>query len=169
MQNPLKKYYAQKLVQQGLANHRPSSVKELTKVGVILTKKELAFLEHSAFAKVLDLKKEQLFFMVFSTSKEVSENPQISFFYKNELTWKGTFKKESEVHLFQQKKYDLLINYVDEVNLELLLLSASVQANLKVGFPLEENSLNDLDIKENLENSKQFLNELKKYLSVINP
>ncbi|WP_121665579.1 DUF6913 domain-containing protein [Mesonia aquimarina] len=169
MQNPLKKYYSRKIVQQSLANHRPSSVKELKKVGVILSQTEFDFLDHSAFAKTLNIKKEQLFFMIFSASKEVTKNPQISFFSKKELTLNGTFKKESEVRLFQQKKYDLLINYFSEINLELLLLSASIQANLKIGFPIEENRLNDLDIKENPKNWQQFLNELKKYLSVINP
>ncbi|MDR6300325.1 DUF6913 domain-containing protein [Mesonia maritima] len=164
----LKKYTAQKKVAQGLASHRPVSIKSLQKVIILTTEKYIEFLEISRLASALEIEEKQLSIFVFSKEDKTAENSKVLFSTKKEFGWNGKLKEESNAKKVQAENYDLLIHYFEEAPQELLLLSALTQAKLKVGFPVIENNLNDLDIAAKPKESEVFIKELKKYLSVIN-
>ncbi|MBS9463101.1 hypothetical protein KIM67_11825 [Flagellimonas sp. 389] len=68
---------------------------------------------------------------------------------------------------FLGREYDLLINYYEEDNLMLKLLSVKTPARLKVGFSSLDPKLNDLIFSTPLKDFKLFKKELKKYLKVL--
>ncbi|AWX46378.1 hypothetical protein HME9304_03411 [Flagellimonas maritima] len=68
---------------------------------------------------------------------------------------------------FLGREYDLLINYYQEDNLMLKLLSIKTPARLKVGFNTLDPKLNDIIFSTPLKDFKLFKKELKKYLTVL--
>jgi hypothetical protein len=61
----------------------------------------------------------------------------------------------------------MLVNYYDESNLLLNLMSIKTRARLKVGFKQVGPEFNDLMLDTPLSNFKTFKTELKKYLGVL--
>jgi len=83
------------------------------------------------------------------------------------LSWTATFDK-SEVKDFTAQKFDLLINYYDTEKSALLLASNQSKAIFKVGFASIDKKLNHFMIDTNAENYKVFIDELFKYLKILN-
>jgi hypothetical protein len=83
------------------------------------------------------------------------------------LSWTATFDK-SEVKDFIAQKFDLLINYYDTEKSALLLVSNQSKASFKVGFSSIDKKLNHFMIDTNAENYQIFIEELFKYLKILN-
>ena len=64
--------------------------------------------------------------------------------------------------------YDLLINYYNEEDSLLFFLSQNVEAKFKVGFSAVDKRLNHFMIKTEINNHSIFVNELFKYLKLLN-
>jgi L-rhamnose mutarotase len=62
----------------------------------------------------------------------------------------------------------LLINYYDTEKAALLLVSNQSKASFKVGFSSIDKKLNHFMIDTNAENYKVFIEELFKYLKILN-
>lgn len=84
-----------------------------------------------------------------------------------DLGWKGTLHNK-DVAEFLKQEYDLLINYYEDDNVMLKLLSVKTPARLKVGLGTLDARLNDLILHLPLNDFNGFKNELKKYLNVLN-
>jgi hypothetical protein len=65
-------------------------------------------------------------------------------------------------------KFDLLLNYYDTEKPALLLVSNQSKAAFKVGFASIDKKLNHFMINTNAENYKVFVEELFKYLKILN-
>ncbi len=88
-------------------------------------------------------------------------------FSDKDLGWKGNIEN-SYVLEFLSREYDLLINYYNEQNLLMQLLTVKTKARIKVGFPDIDKNLNDLILGTPIKDFKAFKKELKKYLLVLN-
>ncbi|WP_190809003.1 hypothetical protein [Flagellimonas sp. S3867] len=90
----------------------------------------------------------------------------IQIFSDKDLGWKGVIEN-GYVLEFLGREYDMLINYYEEDNLMMKLLSVKTSARLKVGFGTLDPKINDLILNTDLANFKMFKSELKKYLKVL--
>ncbi|WP_431162035.1 DUF6913 domain-containing protein [Flagellimonas beolgyonensis] len=91
----------------------------------------------------------------------------IQIFSDKDLGWKGQIEN-GYVLEFLGREYDMLINYYEEDNLMMKLLSVKTQARLKVGLGTQDAKVNDLILNTPLKDFKLFKSELKKYLKVLN-
>ena len=73
-----------------------------------------------------------------------------------------------EVNDFISQKFDLLISYYDIEKAILLKVTHDSKAQFKVGFSSIDNKLNNLLINTNAENHTVFVNELFRYLKILN-
>ncbi|WP_298393216.1 hypothetical protein [Flavobacterium sp.] len=88
------------------------------------------------------------------------------FTYKNS-NWNASFDGV-EVNDFVNADFDLLISYYDIEKAPLLLLTSLSKAKFKVGFASIDKRLNHFMIDTNAENYNVFINELFKYLKILN-
>ncbi|MEO1012173.1 MAG: hypothetical protein AAFX53_12755, partial [Bacteroidota bacterium] len=65
-------------------------------------------------------------------------------------------------------EYDVLVNYFDQENILLQLMSIKTKARIRVGFKEVDQSFNDIILNLPLSDFKIFKMELKKYLHVLN-
>ena len=91
----------------------------------------------------------------------------IQIFSDKDLGWKGEIEN-GYVLEFLGREYDMLINYYDEDNLMMKLLSVKTQARIKVGLGTLDPKINDLILNTPLNDFGLFKSELKKYLKVLN-
>jgi hypothetical protein len=87
-------------------------------------------------------------------------------FSDKDLGWKGTIENSYALE-FMSREYDLLVNYYQEENLLLNLLSIQTKARMKVGFAAIGKDYNDLMLDTPLDDFRMFKSELKKYLGVL--
>lgn len=83
------------------------------------------------------------------------------------LNWKGQIKNE-EVKGFIARDFDLLVSYYDVEKAILLVVTHESKAKFKVGFGNIDKRLNDFMITTNLGNYQVFVQELFRYLKILN-
>ena len=88
-------------------------------------------------------------------------------FSDKDLGWKGAIENSYALE-FLSRDYDLLVNYYNEDNLLLQLMTVKTKARVKVGFKEVDQNLNDLILEIPIKDFKTFKMELKKYLKVLN-
>ncbi|EAR00419.1 DUF6913 domain-containing protein [Maribacter sp. HTCC2170] len=88
-------------------------------------------------------------------------------FSDKDLGWKGEIENSYALE-FLSRDYDLLVNYYNEENLLLQLMTVKTKARVKVGFKEVDQRLNDLILEIPIKDFKTFKLELKKYLKVLN-
>ncbi len=88
-------------------------------------------------------------------------------FSDKDLGWKGAIENSYALE-FLSRDYDLLVNYYNEDNLLLQLMTVKTKARVKVGFKEVDQKLNDLILEVPIKDFKTFKLELKKYLKVLN-
>ena len=88
-------------------------------------------------------------------------------FSDKDLGWKGAIENSYALE-FLSRDYDLLVNYYNEDNLLLQLMTVKTKARVKVGFKEVDQKLNDLILELPIKDFKTFKLELKKYLKVLN-
>ncbi|MGB3775738.1 MAG: hypothetical protein WA951_10820 [Leeuwenhoekiella sp.] len=90
-----------------------------------------------------------------------------STFDKNAFNWQGELNNV-QVDFFLNQEYDLMISYYARPLPLLKYVTASANANFKVGFPgCDDHRLNDLTIDTKPENVAIFVNELNSYLRIL--
>ncbi|WNM18317.1 DUF6913 domain-containing protein [Flavobacterium capsici] len=167
--NHIKEFITKKIVKNSLSNVNNSSSDILIKkVGIIFD--ETYFYEKSDLIKELTkngIKEEDCSVLVFKNrlkKNTVYDYPH--FTYKN-LDWNGHISKK-EVKDFINQPFDLLINYYDTEKAALMAVSSQSKSNFKVGFSTVDKRLNHFMITTNAENYKVFIEELFKYLKILN-
>ena len=167
--NYLKNFFTQKIVKKSISNvkHIPID-KTIHTVGIIFD--QTYFYEREALVQELALKGIQetdIKVLVFKDKIKKNEQFDYPIFSHKDLSWTATFDK-SEVKDFIAQKFDLLINYYDTEKAPLLLVSNQSKASFKVGFSSINKKLNHFMIDTNAENYKVFIEELFKYLKILN-
>ena len=105
--------------------------------------------------------------LVFKDKIKKNETFDYDVFSHKDLSWRGTVEKK-EVKNFIAEPFDLLVNYYDTEKVALLLVSHLSKASFKVGFASIDKRLNHFMIDTNAENYKVFMDELFKYLKILN-
>ncbi|RKR13392.1 hypothetical protein CLV91_2111 [Maribacter vaceletii] len=91
----------------------------------------------------------------------------IPVFSGKDLGWNGNIENSYALE-FLSRDYDMLVNYYNEENLLLELMTVKTRARVNVGFVEVDKVYNDLILDTPMNNFKVFKTELKKYLRVLN-
>ncbi len=167
--NYFKGFSTKKIVKNSLSNVKHlASDKVIKTVGIIFD--ESYFYEKEALVQELiqnRIDENNIQILVFKDKIKKNEVFDYPVFSQKDLSWHGTFTK-NEVKDFIAVPFDLLINYYDTEKAPLLLVSHLSKASFKVGFAAVDNRLNHFMIDTNAENYKVFMDELFKYLKILN-
>ncbi|NRT15452.1 hypothetical protein HNP99_001809 [Flavobacterium sp. 28A] len=109
--------------------------------------------------------KENISVLIFSNKKSVSASHP-TFGSKN-LNWNGELNGAA-ASSFMNKEFDLLISYYEQERPTLLATTLFSKAHFKVGFANSNKHLNDLTINTKTENYLVFIQELFRYLKILN-
>lgn len=167
--NYLKDFSTKKIVKNSLSNVKHSASDKVIKtVGIIFD--ESYFYEKEALVEELinnGIEESHINILVFKDKVKKNETFDYPVFSHKDLSWTGTVDKK-EVKDFVAEPFDLLINYYDTEKVALLLVSHLSKASFKVGFASIDKRLNHFMIDTNAENYKVFMDELFKYLKILN-
>lgn len=167
--NYLKNFFAKKIVKNTLSNVKHVvSDKGIKKVGIVID--GTYFQEREALIRELignGILEKDIQILVFKDRIKKNETFDYATFSYKDLSWRATFDADG-VNEFVACNFDLLINYYDIEKAPLLLVSHLSKASFKVGFSSTDKRLNHFMITTNTENYKVFVDELFKYLKILN-
>ncbi len=167
--NYFKDFSTKKIVKNSLSNVKHfATEKSIKKVGIIFD--ESYFKEREGMVESLiqnGIAESDIKVLVFKDKIKKNEIFDYPIFIQNDLSWRGTIDKKN-VKDFVNEPFDLLINYYDTEKVALILVSHLSKASFKVGFASIDKRLNHFMIDTNAENYKVFMNELFKYLKILN-
>lgn len=167
--NYFKDFATKKIVKKSLSNVKHvASDKMIRTVGIIFD--ESYFYEKEALINELianGIAEKDIKILVFKDKIKKNEVFDYPVFSHKDLTWLATIDKK-EVTDFVNEPFDLLINYYDVEKAILLLVSHLSKASFKIGFSVIDKRLNHFMINTNAENYKVFMDELFKYLKILN-
>ena len=167
--NKIKDFFTKKIVKKSLSNVKHSvSNNPIRTIGIVFDEsyfKDKESLIHELIAN--GIKKEDIHFFVFKNKIQKNETFDYPVFSHKNLSWSGKFNS-TELNTFVATPFDLLISYYDTEKAALLLFTHLSKATFKVGFSNTDSRLNHFMINTNAENYKVFIDELFKYLKILN-
>jgi len=167
--NRIKDFFTKKIVKKRLSNVKHTvSNSPIKTIGIVFD--ESYFYEKKSLIDELvanGIEREAIQFFVFKNRIRRNENFDYPVFSHKHINWNGTFDN-AEVNRFVNTPFDLLISYYDSEKAALLLTTHLSKATFKVGFANVDNRLNHFMINTNAENYKVFIDELFKYLKILN-
>jgi hypothetical protein len=167
--NYFKDLATKKIVKNSLSNVKHLASDNIIKsVGIIFD--ESYFYEREALVQELiqnGINESDIKVLVYKDKIKKNEVFDYAVFSHKDLSWHATVDT-NEVKDFIKVPFDLLINYYDTEKVALLLVSHLSKASFKVGFATVDKRLNHFMIDTNAENYKVFIDELFKYLKILN-
>jgi hypothetical protein len=166
--NYLKGFFFKRICKKRIRDVKNSiSMSSIKTVGVIVD--EDCFFKKEALLKGLisfGILENNIKMIVFKdkASKEEVGFPVFNF---KDINWKFEFSNP-EVNDFINQKVDLLISYYDIEKPILLHVTNCSKAQFKVGFSTVDTRLNHFMINTNIENYIVFIQEMFKYLKILN-
>ena len=148
--------------------YRPIS--KIKTVGVILDDKlDINNVVFERFSAYFGVSKVNIKFLIFTdlNQEEIEHKSDSRSDYLNVADFDFFGNIKSETPLFYRLKFDILINYFDEANPYLELMSSKYKRCFRLGFLGADEGLNDLIFDFKATNTNSFLNESKKYLGTI--
>ncbi|RSK38291.1 DUF6913 domain-containing protein [Mangrovimonas spongiae] len=140
----------------------------IKKMGIIFNADEsIDFEGLKSLNNVVGVKPNKLKVIAFTPkNKEVTYSWDTCFNPKD-FSWNGKVIN-TELQTFIDTNFDILISFYTQDILELRYITAASKAKFKVGVYQQDERLNDLIIKTNLNQLESFKTELHKYLKVLN-
>ncbi|MEY4963191.1 MAG: hypothetical protein RLZZ323_510 [Bacteroidota bacterium] len=105
--------------------------------------------------------------IVYSEAINKKENPSRYTFNSDVLNWNAEIT-DTVVSQFIQTEFDLLVSYYETEKAILLLITNNSKARFKVGFSSIDKRLHHLTITTRIKNHTIFVQELCKYLKILN-
>lgn len=167
--NKIKDFWTKKIVKKRLSNVRLiNSDSSIRKVGIVFD--ESYFYEREELLKELiqqGIKEENIQILVFKDKIKKNETVDYPVFSYKNISWTASIDAQ-QFKDFVTSEVDLLISYYDIEKAPLLLTTYLSKASFKVGFASIDKRLNNFMIETNAENYKVFMEELFKYLKILN-
>ena len=167
--NKIKDFWVKKIVKKSLSNPKhTASTNSIKTVGIIID--ESCFDKKEELIKELvknSIQQQEIQILVFRDLIKNKETFNYSTFSYKNLNWNATFDK-NEVNAFINCDFDLLISYYDVEKAPLLQVTHLSKAKFKIGFESVDKKLNQFMIATKVENYKVFIEELFKYLKILN-
>jgi hypothetical protein len=164
-----KDFSTKKIVKKSLSNVKHSTNdKQIKTVGLFIDESYLN--EKEVIIKELiqnGIQQENIKILVFRDKIKKNEVFDYPIYSNKDLSWIATIDNKEVINFIEQP-FDLLINYYDTEKTALLLVSHLSKASFKVGFSSIDKRVNHFMITTNAEDYKIFINELFKYLKILN-
>ena len=166
--NFLKKFLLKRKLKKALSLDSDGySVDKIRTVGLLID--ETYFAKKEDLIRALEdngVEKEHIKVLLYhdKDKKRDANFPSLSL---KSVSWSGSIEKEDVVQ-FKATKFDLLISYYDIEKAPLLLVTQRSKASFKVGFSTIDKRLNHLLIQTTAEDHTIFIQELFKYLKILN-
>jgi hypothetical protein len=165
IKNFLLKTKVSKLLLNPSVNHSKDIIKS---VGVIFDGSLALELENLVFELFKQgIEKDKISVLIFKDKINKKEINSFDFITYYDFNWSGDIENY-KAELFLNSPFDLLINYHDFEKSPLVYLSYLSKANFKVGFASNDKKLNQFMINTNTNNYQLFIDELFKYLKILN-
>lgn len=146
---------------------------KLKRLGVLIdARKDIDIFSIVKLADQVGVKPNQLQIMGLKEVKslkpeeEVAGDGHTNYFDEKKITFSGKFTSTA-LQNFVSTDFDVLINFYEEDYYMLNAVAASSKAKFKVGFATVNNKINDLVIGTPAGNTNVFIQELKKYLKIL--
>lgn len=104
--------------------------------------------------------------LVYRKKAKKDEVIEYPYYAKNHVGITGTILK-GEIENFIAFPFDLLVNYYDETNGDLELISVKSKAKFKVGFATVNNEINHFMVSSYIEKYEEFTQVLFEYLKIL--
>lgn len=168
--NIIKDFFLKRLLAKRISNVKNKSVTNTIKtVGILIDEAHFENIESLTGGLVRNgILPENIKTICYKdkTEKSLVESNML-IFTKKEIDWKG--KTETQfVNNFVQEQFDMLISYYETGKSILMLTTNASAANFKVGFDSIDNRLNHLIIGVAAKRDDVFVEELFKYLKILN-
>lgn len=167
--NFIKDYFLKRILKNSLENVKSnSSIVSIKTVGVLID--ESYFSKKEALLKELianGFNENNIQIIVYRENLRKNEVGSHPVFSLKDLNWKAEITN-SLVNDFIDTKFDLLLSYYDVEKAILLNITHKSKAQFKVGFSAIDKRLNHLMINTNAENYTVFVQELFRYLKILN-
>lgn len=165
--NFLKKFILKRKLKKGLLASDVLSAEKIKTVGLLID--ETYFAQKNQLIQELEangMKSQNITLLLYHDKNKKRDFNFTSFSLKN-ISWSGSVDNQ-EVVDFKAKNFDLLISYYDVEKPALLLVTQRSKALFKVGFATIDKRVNHLMIDTTVANSAVFVDELFKYLRILN-
>jgi hypothetical protein len=104
--------------------------------------------------------------LVYRKKVKKDEIIDYPFYTKNDIGISGVISK-TEVQNFTAFPFDLLVNFYDETNADLELVSVRSKSKFKVGFTAINNEINHFIVSSYIEKYEEFTQVLFEYLKIL--
>lgn len=143
------------------------SVDKIKTVGLIID--ETYFTDKAKLIELLKINgiEEKSITLLLYHDKNKKRDVNFTSFSLKSVSWSGAIG-DQEIVDFKAKNFDLLISYYDLEKAPLLLVTQRSKATFKVGFSNIDKRVNHFMIQTTAENSAVFIEELFKYLKILN-
>ena len=167
--NYLKEFLVKKILKNSLLNVKIGSLSSAIKtVGLIVDE---SYFNHTQLLikelVIAGIAEENIELLLYKSKLNVNFTSPVTKLQSGHLNWKAQIKNEA-VNAFLAKDFDLLLSYYDVDKAVLLVATHESKAKFKVGFSTIDKRLNNLMINVNPENYKIFVQELFRYLKILN-
>ena len=167
--NYLKDFIVKKTLKKNLKNLENNfSVNAIQKIGLLID--ATTFIETEQLIKELiaiGFARDNIQTIVYADKVKKSEAGSNFTFNANSIKWNAEIL-EQEINSFINLEFDLLISFYDIERAILLKITHDSQAHFKVGFSSIDKRLNHFIINSSTDNHAVFVNELFKYLKLLN-
>lgn len=167
--NYIKEFILKKIVKKNLLNDKAIiNDEKINSVGLILDEEQFPLLNQIIMELGnVGISKNQI--EVLGFKGKINKNETFGFpvfSYKN-ISLNGSI---NDIHAkdFINKPFELLINFYESEKAALMKVSISSKAKFKVGFGSVDKRINNFIIQTETVDYKVFLNELFKYLKILN-
>lgn len=165
----IKNFFAKRILKNCLHNVKATSVTvSLQRVGLLID--ENYFSEKEALIKEIvanGVSEKNIKIIVYKDKLIKTEVYLHPTFSTKDLNWRAQITNPI-VNDFINEEFDLLISYYDVEKPILLIITNNSKAKFKAGFSSIDKRLNHLMINTNAENHKVFIDELFRYLKILN-
>lgn len=167
--NYLKEFLVKKILKNSLLNVKIGSFSGAIKtLGLIVDE---SYFNHTQLLVnelvTSGIAEQNIELLLYKSKLNVNFVSSVTKLESGHLNWKAQIKNEA-VNAFLAKDFDLLVSYYDVDKAVLLVATHESKAKFKVGFSTIDKRLNNLMINVNPENYKVFVQELFRYLKILN-
>ncbi|WP_378187211.1 hypothetical protein ACE939_02540 [Aquimarina sp. W85] len=164
----LKRNALKRIIEAQLTNRNVQQVSQIKSIAILV---ESEFLDEipnfKKFSKEIGVGVEDFHIIEYQSNNKESGSLHSKVWYTDKaFTYKGLLIEE-DLKKRVDHSYDLLINFYNTDILELNYIASLSKAKFKIGFSEVDSRINDLSIGTSINEVTIFIEELKKYLKIL--
>lgn len=160
-------YWMRKEIKKSISNRDSRQISWPQNILILYRYDEMPDLPSTIkWSDTLHVKSANIEFLAYRSNLKKDEEQHRVWLNPQSFLRSGGFKDE-EIKRIAKKRFDLLVNYYDNINLELKFMSHIVDAVHKVGISDTSSKINDITIEIAVTKADVFAEELKKYLTLL--